>query len=220
MVKFITIIWAAMIIAAVGGSTSTAQVFDLGAANQFQLASGSTTSQFVLSSSPSSWIGHGYNFDLHLGDEGVGFSARTIYPNLGGVRFIVNAPEKYFYVWELWIDSPAGMALQPGRYTGATRFPFNGSGPGLFFMAFGRGNNDLVGEFTIHEIVLGTDGVPTKAAIDFIQYDEGHADRWNIGQLRYNSSYPIFVVPEPMLGAAVVSLSLLSFAAWRRRSSE
>lgn len=50
-----------------------------------------------------------------------------------------------------------------GDYAYATRFSFQGPGSaGLDFAANGRGSNELVGRFTIHEVVYGVDDVITN----------------------------------------------------------
>jgi hypothetical protein len=76
-------------------------------------------------------------------------------------------------IWSLTFDAPQGQALVPGTYTGATRFPFNGAGPGLSLFGNGRGCNQLTGEFTIINAVFGPDGYVQTFDATFEQHCEG-----------------------------------------------
>jgi hypothetical protein len=116
-------------------------------------------------------------------------------------------------------SAPANVPLTIGTYLGATRYPFNGPPfqdpgvPGLNFTLNSRGDNTLTGFFTVLEIQYGTGNSLTSFAGDFTQYDEGHMDWWNVGNIRYKSSLPI---PEPS------TLSLFAMASfgilfWRQR---
>ena len=63
--------------------------------------------------------------------------------------------------WNLDFDAPNGQTLTAGTtYANATRYPFNGSGPGLSISGEGRGCNELTGTFTVDEAVFGG---PTRA---------------------------------------------------------
>ena len=52
--------------------------------------------------------------------------------------------------WMIDLTAPSGGLLLPGTYTGATRYPFNGTGAGLAIYSPGRGCNTLTGDFTIN----------------------------------------------------------------------
>ena len=46
----------------------------------------------------------------------------------------------------------AGDILAPGTYPNATRYPFNGNGPGMDISGNGRGCNTLTGQFTVNSM--------------------------------------------------------------------
>lgn len=56
--------------------------------------------------------------------------------------------------WSADFTPAAGDVLAPGTYTDATRFPFNGTGPGLSVSGSGRGCNTLTGSFTVKQAVF------------------------------------------------------------------
>ena len=67
-----------------------------------------------------------------------------------------------------------GHILAVGTYTGATRYPFNGTGPGLSVTGNGRGCNRLTGSFTIKQIGFSRlDGSLERLNVDFIQRCDG-----------------------------------------------
>jgi hypothetical protein len=73
-------------------------------------------------------------------------------------------------------------------YTGATRYPFNGSGaPGLSASGFGRGCNRLTGSFEIFEVEFDADHQIEKFAANFEQHCEG-GDNALFGYVRFNSN--------------------------------
>jgi hypothetical protein len=75
--------------------------------------------------------------------------------------------------WILDLAAPSGQSLAPGTYTGATRFPFNGAGPGLSLFGNGRGCNTLTGSFTVLEAVFGPHGYVQTFDATFEQHCEG-----------------------------------------------
>jgi hypothetical protein len=75
--------------------------------------------------------------------------------------------------WSLSLDAPATQILAPGTYTGATRYPFNGAGPGLDFGGNGSGCNELTGSFTIINAVFGPSGYVQTFDATFEQHCEG-----------------------------------------------
>jgi hypothetical protein len=61
--------------------------------------------------------------------------------------------------WSADFIAPRGAALQSGTYKGAQRYPFQSpTKPGFDFSGSGRGCNRLSAQFTIRQIVYGTDG--------------------------------------------------------------
>ena len=81
--------------------------------------------------------------------------------------------------WTLSFDAPdrptasQPAALAPGTYTGAHRYPFNGTGPGLDLSGEGRGCNELTGSFTITKAVFGSGGYVQAFDATFEQHCEG-----------------------------------------------
>jgi hypothetical protein len=75
--------------------------------------------------------------------------------------------------WYLDMAAPSGQSLAPGTYTGATRYPFNGAGPGLSLSGNGRGCNTLTGSFTVLDAVYGINGYVQTFDATFEQHCEG-----------------------------------------------
>ncbi|MGW1465626.1 hypothetical protein ACWCPT_14970 [Streptomyces sp. NPDC002308] len=76
--------------------------------------------------------------------------------------------------WYLNLAAPAGAALTPGTYTGATRYPFQEpSAPGLSLDGNGRGCNTLTGTFTVEDVEFGPLGYVQKLDATFEQHCEG-----------------------------------------------
>jgi hypothetical protein len=73
--------------------------------------------------------------------------------------------------WYLDFMPPAGDILAPGTYSGATRYPFNGTGAGLSIDGEGRGCNELTGAFTVNELTFDGAG-PRTLSISFEQHCE------------------------------------------------
>jgi hypothetical protein len=75
--------------------------------------------------------------------------------------------------WNLDFAAPSGQNLAPGTYTGATRYPFNGAGPGLALYGNGRGCNEVTGSFTVLNAVYGPYGYVQTFDATFEQHCEG-----------------------------------------------
>jgi hypothetical protein len=75
--------------------------------------------------------------------------------------------------WYLDFDAPGSQPLAPGTYDGATRYPFNGAGPGLSLDGNGRGCNTLTGTFTVLNAVFGPNGHVQTFDATFEQHCEG-----------------------------------------------
>jgi len=73
--------------------------------------------------------------------------------------------------WYLDFEPAAGDVLAPGTYTGATRYPFNGTGAGLSISGEGRGCNELSGSFTVNEFTTDRSALRTLS-ISFEQHCE------------------------------------------------
>ena len=75
--------------------------------------------------------------------------------------------------WYLDFDAPGSQPLVPGTYDNATRYPFNGAGPGLSLDGNGRGCNTLTGTFTVINAVFGPNGYVQTFDATFEQHCEG-----------------------------------------------
>lgn len=171
---------------------------------------------FAYDSAPASWVGQGRTGYFVSPETGWTFSAGRNFDN--GVSFSIRRndgpPPIDNYYWTLNLAAPFDALLVPGLYTDATRWPFQSpSSPGLDLAGNHRGNNTLTGSFEVLEAVYGDGGRVERFSVNFTQYDEGRADWWIVGQLRYNATEP-GAVPEP--SSAVLALTGLA-ALWLRR---
>jgi len=92
--------------------------------------------------------------------------------------------------WDLDFTAPAGSALVPGYYEGATRWPFQSpTSPGLDVSGDARGCNTLFGRFVVLEAQVGSAGDVQTLAIDFEQHCEGMGPAL-FGSVRINSLIP------------------------------
>jgi hypothetical protein len=113
--------------------------------------------------------------------------------------------------WYLDMAAPSGQSLVPGTYTGATRYPFNGAGPGLSLFGNGRGCNTLTGSFTIIDAVYGPNGYVQTFDATFEQHCEG-ADAAARGEVHIANPAP---PPALTLGLAVASTGTVSTVSGR-----
>jgi thrombospondin type 3 repeat protein len=90
--------------------------------------------------------------------------------------------------WTLAFAAPGPVELETLLYSDATRFGFQSAVvPGLDVSGDGRGCNELVGAFRVHEVVYGAGDVVDSFAADFVQHCEG-SPRKLIGAIRFNAS--------------------------------
>jgi hypothetical protein len=130
-------------------------------------------SQAVSAADTSLW------FSSENGDYiGQGASASYVPPNAtltsrgdsGYASISVDDPASGDW-WTVDIAAPPGQTLVPGTYTGAVRAPFRGAGqPGLSVSGSGRGCNELVGDFTVHQVGTAPDGTIASLDVSFTQY--------------------------------------------------
>lgn len=180
---------------------------------------------FYYTSSPQSWVGHGETVTVTPA-EGFEFMAQPNFAN--GVSFAINDfltnPDfQKTRWWYLDFVAPFSALLTVGFYDHATRFPFqDAENPALDFSGNGRGNNMLTGFFEVLEAVYAADGSVLRFAADFTQFDEGFADWWNRGSIRFNSDIPLIVseVPEPSTGLVLVAALLAAATVGQRRRRE
>ncbi|MDP9396045.1 MAG: hypothetical protein M3Q27_18045 [Actinomycetota bacterium] len=116
--------------------------------------------------------------------------------------------------WTADFEAPSGDILAPGTYDGATRYPFNGTGPGLSVSGNGRGCNTLTGSFTIKQIAFSPlDGRLTRLQAGFEQHCEGATAALR-GEVSYNAASDV-VAPARASGLTATPVTRgvrLSFA--------
>ncbi len=105
----------------------------------------------AFSSSGGEYIGGGK--DKVFTYEDGNFSAEVNYHKGVSIRFD-GGPDS----WSIDFAAPQKMALTPGSYGGAQRFPFQSpTRPGLSFSGSGRGCSESLGSFTINNIIYSLD---------------------------------------------------------------
>jgi hypothetical protein len=117
-------------------------------------------------SDPGDYIGQGRTWDYNEANM-------TLVPAgnfQNGASFNLTSGSEW---WYLNFAGPNNEPLHMGSYTGATRFPFNSTGPGLDVSGNGRGCNMLTGQFDVMQVEYGPDGVPTTFWATFEQHCEG-----------------------------------------------
>jgi len=137
----------------------------------------------TMTSDPADYIGGGRSYVF--GDTNAVFGASVNYQN--GVSLSVTSGDEW---WYLDFSAPGNAALSPGTYTGATRFPFNGSGPGLSVYGDGRGCNTDTGRFTVLQIGTSATGVVTQFWATFEQHCEGATPALR-GEIRIGVDLPV-----------------------------
>lgn len=176
---------------------------------------GAQVTEFAFTSSPGSWVGHGYlNYYVSPATNWT-FSASTnsahTYVGLHARSLDPSAPTSNYY-WDLDLESAFDQPLLPGLYENCYRYPFNPtSQPGMWLSGNHRGDNQITGYFRVLEAEYSGSTV-VRFAVEFKQYDEGVLSNWVDGRFFYNST-----IPEPV---AVSSLgSALALCALRRPAS-
>jgi len=164
-------------------------------------------------SSPYSWVGLGESITLRP-EDGFAFStqAERLQPNPNSPDYInafiddfqSNTDFQKTRFFSLTVSTQSEAGLIPGTYSGATRYA-DPSAPVLDFWGNGRSNNTSTGSFTISEISYHFDGSLSSLAVDFLQYDEGDLNNWIKGALRFHSSVPIALTPEPFTDPVIDS---------------
>lgn len=155
---------------AAGPRTAKLAVTDAaGRVQRLQLDGAGTTGR-------TSWAMAGDAGDWISGGRSYSYSAASSVVVAQGSRSRVHAdvegPDGTY--WSADFTPAAGDVLAPGTYTGATRFPFNGTGPGLSVSGSGRGCNTLTGSFTVKQAVFNRlDGSLERLLVDFEQHCEG-----------------------------------------------
>jgi hypothetical protein len=140
------------------------------------------TATLTMVSDPGDYVGQGqtWSYDTAAGDV---ISATTNGNTLNAAVTGFNGDW-----WFLDFDAPNGQTLTTGTtYANATRYPFNGSGPGLSISGEGRGCNELTGSFTVTEATFG--GPDSSYIQDFVATFEQHCEGAEPAQRGPNSNH-------------------------------
>lgn len=122
----------------------------------------------VLHSEPGDYIGDGLDYSYTPANAAINATS----PGLRGhVAFSINGGDASR--WTADFAAAGGDILAPGRYD-ATRYPFNGSGPGLDVGGNGRGCNTLTGNFTVTDAAFSSDGSVKSFGASFEQHCDGN----------------------------------------------
>ncbi|MFA6240141.1 MAG: hypothetical protein WC655_04385 [Candidatus Hydrogenedentales bacterium] len=159
------------------------------------------------SSSPTSWIGEGESGVL-TESANIVFTPSSLYWN--GIQMWVEDNvnfESYFIV----LFPPTGQSLAEGNYLNAERSPTATVG-GLDVSMKGHGANVVAGQFRILELEVDGGGVPTKLAVDFVEYVEGVETDWVKGSIRYNSDVLVHHGPAAVPIDSNTELAILACA--------
>jgi hypothetical protein len=127
------------------------------------------TGTLAFSGDPGDWVsgGQAYAYDTADGDR------LNISSNAENSVITISLDGFNGDWWHLDFEAPDGAALAPGVYERATRYPFNGAGPGLSLGGNGRGCNTLTGTFTVTEATFGPSGYVEAFGATFEQHCEG-----------------------------------------------
>ena len=131
------------------------------------------TSQLTYTSDPGDFIGQGQSVSLALSGHTVSAWRDSSRPTVDIRWQSASGPLTTF--WNLSFSAASGTQLQPGTYTGATRYPFNSGVHGLSVSGNGRGCNTLTGSFVVLEAVYGQQGEMLRFHATFEQHCEGAA---------------------------------------------
>jgi phage gpG-like protein len=162
----------------------------LGALLLLQGAASAQSNLVSLISQPGDYIGQGQTyFTTNAADFSFSGTSNSISVKAFGYTIV--------------LDGPGSAALGLGQYPVATRWPFNGSNPGLDISGNGRGCNSVCGSFEILEMHADALGEIDRFRATFTQRCECTVAELN-GEIRF--------VRSPSLPAVTNSVSLISQA--------
>nr|MDQ3936064.1 hypothetical protein [Actinomycetota bacterium] len=162
-------VWVRFTPTAPGTRSALLRVPDSSGATREVLLQGFTyggTTRLVMQSDSGDYIGQGQSWSYTPANATIaaGGTRRGVYFGLSGA----NGDD-----WSGSFSPADGDIIAPGRYTGATRNAFRGTGPGLEVTGNGRGCNEIEGEFTVSEASFDSDGRLRTLGVSFIQHCEG-----------------------------------------------
>jgi hypothetical protein len=149
---------------------------------------------FFYTSSPKSYIGLGLTETIPINSIAAEHSLESDSGHTTTIDFQFQKSDGAFL--SLDFIGPHSSVVTVGSYSNAARYGFQSpTQPGFDFSAYGYANGSLTATFQVLEITI-SNGILTNFAADFIQFDYGAADEWEMGSIRLNSNIPI-TVPEP-----------------------
>jgi hypothetical protein len=164
-------VWMRFVPTAAGVRTATLRFTSPGAVQRDVSLEGFAfggVTRLNMTSDPGDYIGGGQPWSYTFANAAIGVGGSRQYAGFG----LDGADGSWWYGDFV---PAAGDILAPGRYPNATRFPFNGTGPGMSISGNGRGCNTLTGEFTVNSITFWPDGSLRTVSINFEQHCEGAA---------------------------------------------
>jgi hypothetical protein len=147
-----------------------------------------------MNSEPGDYIGQGIE-QLYTSDDS---TIHGSFSEDGGGFFASVIQGNYDHWWYVDLAAPPGEPLVEGSYTGALRYPFNDSAPGLDVSGDGRGCNTLTGQFDVNEVSQASTGELLVFDATFEQHCEG-ADPALYGRIRIENPPPPPDVTPPTL---------------------
>lgn len=140
-----------------------------------------TMTEVQLVSDPFDWPGQGNVF---------GFTPEThIVHAIGDPSTVYVSARRHdlFAGWDAHFAAPDGETLTSDHYTGAVRFPGDGTTPAMTVEA-GHACNTSTGDFTIHEVAFDSFGRVGAFDVTFEQHCEGDSVNGLRGSLRFRAS--------------------------------
>jgi Fibronectin type III domain len=119
-----------------------------------------------MTSDPGDYIGQGLAWSYTPANSNIWFSG-----NRGHAGFSIDGADGSW--WDADFVPGQGDILVVGSYPNATRYPFNGTGPGLSISGNARGCNTLRGSFDVTWVDYATDGRMRSFGATFVQHCEG-----------------------------------------------
>jgi hypothetical protein len=167
------------------------------------------TTYLDLHSDQGDWVGRGG--DYSYGPSNAEFFIRGAVPS--AVDWIVtgNDGERVAAIF----SAPPGEALVPGTtYSGALRYGWNGSAPGMDVSMSGHGCNTLTGQFTVTDISFDpVDGSLQFLGIDFEQHCEGATPALH-GSFRYRVPSGDVIPPAAVTNLSVARAKASATVSW------
>jgi hypothetical protein len=172
------------------------------------------TTHLLLHSDTGDWVGQGgdYSYD----PSNAQFAIRGA-PS--AVRWSVDGNDGNWV--NAFFSAPSGEVLAAGTtYTGALRYGYNGSAPGMDVTMTGHGCNTLTGQFTITDISFDpADGSLQYVGIDFEQHCEGATPALH-GSFRYRVPSGDVTPPQPVSKLSVVRGKMSATVSWSNPSDD